>query len=299
MAYEVETSSFDTRFESYRVKKPSAEKALLVSILQHGIRDPLQGVDTKDGRILLDGFKRYRCAGKLSIAIVPYRSLGSDEASGIIELIRIKNAKNLNILEQARLIDELKTVYKMSVSEIAGLLERSKSWVSLRVGIINEMSKFLMNKIFSGQFPFYAYMYTLRKFIRINSIKKEEIDEFVKSVSGKSLSIRDIEMLAHGYFNGSSDFQEQIKSGNVLWGLSCLKEECRTTSDCTQLEQEMLKVLETIQKHMQRFPLRLKDRRLKSNSFFAQANLLTGEILKQRDKFYKVMEEFYDKSRQT
>jgi hypothetical protein len=259
----------------------------------------LQGVDTKDGRILLDGFKRYRCAGKLSMAIVPYRSLGSDEASGIIEFIRSANAKNLNILEQARLIDELRTVYKMSIAEIAGLLEKSKGWVSMRIGVIKEMSDCAMSKIFSGQFPAYSYMYTVRKFMRMNSTKKEEIDEFVKSASGKQLSTRDIEILAHGYFTGSPDFREQIKNGHISWGLSCLKEECRTANDCSQLELGMLKLLETIQKQMQRFILKNKDKRLKSNSFFAQANLLAGEILKQRDQFYREMEVFYDKSRQT
>ena len=295
----VETSSFDTRFASCRMKKPAAEKALLASILQHGIRDPLQGVDTKDGRILLDGFKRYRCAGKLSIATVPYRSLGNDEASGIIEFIRSANARNITILEQARLIDELTTVYKMCVTDIAKLLERSKSWVSLRVGIINGMSKPVMDKIFSGQFPAYSYMYTVRKFMRINSIKKEDVEEFVKSASGKQLSTRDIDMLAHGYFTGSSDFREQIKKGHISWGLSCLKEECETAADCSQFEQGMLKLLEAIGRQMQRFILKNTDRRLRSNSFFAQANLLAGEILKQRDKFYHALEVFYDKSRQT
>ena len=299
MVEQVEISSIDLRYESCRMKNPAVEKSLLTSILQHGIRDPLQGVDTAEVRILLNGFKRYRCAKKLAIGIVPYFSLGSDEAAGIINFLRIATCKNLTILEQARLIDELTTICKMSVSDIAKLLERSKSWVSLRVGIINEMSKCVMNKIFSGEFPVYSYMYTLRKFIRINSVKEEEIDEFVSSVCGKDLSIRDIKLLAHGYFNGSPDFREQIKSGNVSWGLSCLKDECLGNGDCTQLEQGMLKVLETLQKHMQRFTLRSKDRRLKSNSFFAQANLLAGEILKTREKFYKVMEQFYDKSRQT
>jgi len=299
MIEQVEISSIDLRYESCRMKSPAAEKSLLTSILQHGIREPLQGVDTAEVRILLNGFKRYRCAKKLAIDIVPYFSLGSDEAVGIINLLRITNGKGLTILEQARLIDELTTVYKMSVFEIAKLLEKSKGWVGMRAGIIADMSQCVMNKIFSGQFPAYSYMYTLRPFIRMNGIKKEEIDEFVSSVSGKGLSIRDIKLLAHGYFNGSPDFQEQIKSGNVSWGLSCFKEECRITSDCTQLEQGMLEVLETIQKHMQRFTLRSKDRRLKSNSFFAQANLLAGEILKQRDKFYRVMEAFYDRSRQT
>ncbi len=131
MIEKVEISSFDLRYEGYRMKSPGAERVLIASILENGIRDPLQGVTTKDGRILLDGFKRYRCAKRLDIRIVPYSALSGDEASGIIELIRISNAKSLSILEQAKLIDELKSVYKMSVSEIATLIEKSKGWVGM------------------------------------------------------------------------------------------------------------------------------------------------------------------------
>lgn len=77
---QVEISSFDLRYERCRLKSNVAQKALLSSILDHGIRNPLQGVETEGGcRILLDGFKRYRCAKKLSIGIVPYHCLGEDE----------------------------------------------------------------------------------------------------------------------------------------------------------------------------------------------------------------------------
>ena len=103
-----------------------------MSILEKGIRDPLQGIDTNQSRILLDGFKRYRCAKKLQIGIVPYCSLSSDEATGIIELIRMSNATSLSILEQAKLIDELKSVHHLSVSEIARLVDKSKGWVGKR-----------------------------------------------------------------------------------------------------------------------------------------------------------------------
>lgn len=205
MVQQVEISSFDLRYESYRMKNPRAEKLLPTSILEHDIRDPLQGVDTKDSHILLNGFKRYRCAKKLGISIVPYSSPDSDEASGIIKFIRDANSKGLTILEQAKLIDELNTVHKICTSEIATLLERSKSWVSVRIGIMSEMSETVREKILNGQFPAYSYLYTIRQFMRINGTKKEEIEEFVDSVSAKNLSIRDIDLLAHGYFEGSSN----------------------------------------------------------------------------------------------
>jgi hypothetical protein len=296
---QVEISSFDLRYERCRLKSSVAEKALLSSILDHGIRDPLQGVETEGGcRILLDGFKRYRCAKKLSIGIVPYHCLGEDEAFGIITLLRIANAKGLSILEQARLIDELRTVHKMSVSEIARLLEKSKAWVSVRAGITNQMSKCVAKSIFGGQFPTYSYMYTLRQFMRINSVKKEDIDDFVRSVAGKGLSTRDIEILANGYFKGGEDLRQQIRNGNITWGLSRLKD-TSVAKDCTQVEQRMLKDLEIVQKYMQRVINRSKDDRYKTGSFYAQVNLLTGGILRQMNILARSIKELHDKSGQT
>jgi hypothetical protein len=299
MSEQVEVSALDLRYESYRMKSPGTEKLLLGSISEHGIRDPLQGVDTNEVRILLDGFKRYRCAKRLGIGIVPYCSLGSDEALGIIELLRISNAKSLSILEQARLIDELKTVHRMSNWEIANLLEKSKSWVSVRSGIIGEMSEIVLNKIFSGGFPVYSYMYTLRQFIRINCAKKVDVDEFVKLVSGKHLSIRDIELLAHGYFKGPEEFRRQIQSGNIFWALSRLKDCSANTSSCTEVEKSMLKELEITQKYMQRVTCKSNDRRFKTTSFYSQANLLAGGIIRQMEAFSKAIREFYDRSGQT
>ncbi len=300
MENQIEITSLDLRYEACRMKSKSTEKELLTSILTHGIREPLQGVKTKSGcRILLDGFKRYRCAKKLNISIIPFHSLGCDEALAIIKLLCIANTKSLSILEQSRFIDELKTVHKMSVSEIAGHLERSKGWVGMRIGIINEMSKGVMDKILKGEFPVYSYMYTLRSFMRMNSIKKGEIDEFVSSVSGKSLSIRDIETLANGYFKGGESFRQQIKNGNISWGLSRLKETSFQASGCSEAEQRMLKDFEIVLKYMQRVINKSKDDRFKTGSFYAQANLLTDGILRLTNMFFKAIKEFHDKSGQT
>jgi len=276
------------------MQSPGAEKALLDSILENGIRDPLQGVNADEERILLDGFKRYRCAQHLGIGIVPYCSLAEDEALGIIELLRIANSKSLSILEQAKLIDELMSVHNMSNWEIARALEKSKSWVSMRSGIMREMSECVRSKIFSGRFPVYSYMYTLRQFMRINCATKKDVDEFVELAAGKHLSIRDIELLAHGYFKGPEEFRGQIKNGNIAWGLSRLKESSANATACTEVEKRMLKDLEITQKYMQRVTHRSKDTRFKTSSFYAQANLLAGGIVRQMEIFSKAIREFYD-----
>ncbi len=298
MSQDVEITCFDLRHESCRMKHAGVEKALLTSILEHGIREPLQGVDSGDTLILLNGFKRYRCARKLGLAMVPYVSLGCDEAFGIIRLIRIANSKSLSMLEQARLIDELRTMHSMSVSEIAMLLEKSNAWVSMRVGILQEMSSFVKDKIFSGDFPVYAYMYTLRRFIRMNGVRKKDVDEFVRAVAGKHLSIRDIELLAHGYFRGTNEFREQIKNGDIRWGLNLLKQPAGHDGACTDAERRTLRDLEATQKYMHRATYMVKDGRCGSNTFYAQAHLVAGGILQCLDIFSTAIKEFHDRSGQ-
>ncbi len=294
MVENVEIMSFDLRYESSRMRHKVREKGLLSSILQYGIREPLEGVDTEGGRILLNGFKRYRCAQRLGIDIVPYISFGSDEAMGIIQLLQISNNRGLSILEQASLVDELRKAHGMSVMEIAMKLQRSKAWVSVRTGLIDEMSKVVKDEIFSGRFPVYSYMYTLRQFIRINRVKKEEIEEFVKAVAGRHLSVREIEHLAYGYFKGSDEFREQIIKGNVIWVFDRMKD-AMDIDALSEIERAMLRDLEMLQKYINRVMGKSKDRRYKHNCFYSQANLIAGGILSKINILSKTLREFYDR----
>jgi len=118
-------------------------------------------------------------------------------------------------------------------------------------------------------------------------------------VAGKGLSFRQIEQLAHGYFRGSEEFRMQIKSGNLVWGLNRLREAFKNSTDCNEVEKGILKDLEIIGKYMQKVSYGSKHPNLKSNSFFAQANILAGGILSQKNTFFKAVEELYDRSGKT
>jgi len=292
---EIEISTLDLRYADCRLKWAPSEHALLMSILKNGIRDPLRGVNKGGCRILLDGFKRYRCANKLNIPIVPFVSLSNDEALGIVELIRVSNARSLNILEQARLIGELKTVHRMTTMEIAVHLERSKGWVSMRSGLMNEMSDVVKQEVFKGTFPVYAFMYTLRKFMRMNGISKREIDEFVMAVSGKRLSVRDIERLANDYFKGASELREQIKHGNLSLHLGPLKEQTHDRNVSCE-EQKILKALEILLHYIQQ--LNVFQYPSMSKEFAAQANLLSERLICQLPPFTQALREMYDRTGQ-
>ena len=78
-----------------------------------------------------------------------------------------------------------------------------------------------------------------------------------------------------------------------------MKETSSNTTDCTEIEQRMLRDLEITLKYMQRVTYKSRETRYKSNAFFAQANLLSGGLLSKMDIFSKALKDFHDRSGKT
>lgn len=296
MIHEVELATLDGRYEQYRLRQPAQEARLLAAIAERGIVEPLEGVEEGERHVLLNGFKRWRCARKLGLAAVPYASLGEDAALGIVALLRASNDRALALLEQAGFVDELKRVHAMNVAEIAEALARSVGWVSMRLGLLGEMPPLVRQKLFAGAFPVYAYMYSIRPFMRMNGVGREEVEQLVAALSGKGLSVRDLDHLAQGYFRGPEALREQIRSGNVALPLERLNRAADAGAPgCTSLEQTMLKDLEIVQKYLQRVSARSADRRLQSAAFRAQAHLLLSGVLSRAPAFLQSVRQLHDR----
>ena len=296
MSESVERTSLDLRYQTYRLRNDKAEARLLASIAERDIEQPLSGVDTPQGRLLLDGFKRYRCATKLGIQCVPYVCLGQEEAEGITSLMRVTKQKTLSILEQARFVVELLSMHDMSVADVAEMLSRSKAWVSMRRGLLQEMSQNVQEILFRGAFPVYSYMATLRPFMRINGVGQQEIERFVQAVAGQRLSVRQIELLAQGYFRGPVSLRESIDQGNWKWSLEQMQTVPEDPEGCNDFERALLRDLERLLKAIGRVMTRCDSPRLQTRAFHAQANLLVASLLSRRESFFKKMEEFHDRS---
>ncbi len=296
MSDTVERTSLDLRYQSYRLRNNATEARLLASIAERDIEQPLSGVDTPQGRLLLDGFKRYRCATKLAIECVPYVSLGEEEAMGIASLMCVAKHKTLSIIEQARFVVELLTMHDMSIAEVAETLSRSKAWVSTRRSLLKEISPAVQEVLFRGAFPVYSYMVTLRPFMRMKDVGQGEIERFVRAVAGQRLSVREIDLLAHGYFRGPISLRQAFDQGNWKWSLEQMQAVPDPSESCNDVERAFLRELERLLKSLGRVLARCDSARLQTRAFYAQANLLVGSLLSRRESFFNKMEEFHDRS---
>ena len=294
---EIELSQLDLRYEGHRLRERGREDRLLASMAREGIRQPLAGAVVGAQHVLLDGFKRYRCAQQLHLLRVPFVALGVDETSAILELLGQVRRSTLSLLEEARFLDELKA-RGLSLAEMVEALGRSKAWVSLRLGLLEQMSPVVRQQVFDGGLPAYSWIYTLAPFRRLNGVTSQQVDEFVGAVSGCALSVRQIEQLAHGYFRGPESFRQELRSGHLSLLLQQMTAVPVAPDGCSEFERILVGDLELLQKHAQRVVTKSQDRRLQSRAFFVQCHLLTGGLLSRSRSFLKILQQLHDRSRQ-
>lgn len=301
----LELSQLDLRYEGYRLRQPRLEERLLPSIAQQGIREALRGVPDASGgsggAILLDGFKRLRCARKLYLGSVPFAPLGSGQLDeGILQLLRGSGDRHgLSQLEEARFVDELHAVRGLSVGEIAEALSRSKAWVSVRLGLLKALSPVVREALFAGDFPVHSYLYSVRPFKRLKGVGSDDVDRFVQALRGQKFSVRQIDGLAHGFFRGPESFRQEILGGNLKLALRLLQESLPLDPDaCTDFERIFLADLEGLQKSMLRVLTKCADPQLGSRPFMAQANLLCSAILGRSAALLQNLRSLHDRSGQ-
>jgi hypothetical protein len=159
------------------------------------------------------------------------------------------------------------------------------------------MSELIRQEVFAGRFPVRSYMYTLRQFTRVNKIKPEETDRFVKAVSGKGLSLRQIETLAYGYFRGSASLKKQIEQGDILWTLKNFRQNelslHSANPELTEEESRFVRDLELFQKYMQRLFSGFNRHESRSTQFDKTARLLADGILSALSTFENELRRFY------
>ena len=110
--------------------------------------------------------------------------------------------------------------------------------------------------------------------------------------------MRDIELLADGYFRGPNSLRAAITEGKLNWSLDQMKNVPDDPEGCSDFERVLLRELQSLQKSMRRVVLKCQDRRLASRPFYAQANLLTAGLLSNLDTFKERMKAFHDRSGQ-
>lgn len=144
---------FDTDLERLRRSRDTLIEKMRRSMRDQGQLTPVIAVKDQQQWLLVDGFKRYRAARKLGWACLNtvVTTANRKEAKVMVYLLNRPGA--FSMVQEALLVTELIDIDGLTQREAAILMDRHKSWVSRRLGMIRRLSPEIIEAMLLGLFP--------------------------------------------------------------------------------------------------------------------------------------------------
>lgn len=141
---------FGTSMERVRCRRPVMVDRMMQSLAAHGQLTPLVGVE-RDGKLeVLDGFKRLAAAKQMGWAELAVSTAQLDETACWATMLALnRGPQTMTELEEAFILRELVQggLTQMQISE---LVQRHKSWVSRRIGLVERLHPELVEEMKLG-----------------------------------------------------------------------------------------------------------------------------------------------------
>lgn len=230
---ELEFHQIDLRFEALRRRDPRRERLLAASMAAIGQQTPVVVVAQTSGNpILVDGFKRLRALKRLRLDMVQATlwDLAEPEALLLGRLMRTTSAESP--LEQAWLLRELKDRFGMTLEELGRRFDRTTSWVSRRLALVQELPEVAQGHVRTGRLSAHTAMKVLIPLARAN---KKDCLQFMEALLKAKCSTRQAEILHSGWARGDAQIRERILADPILFLRARLAAQVQDPADKSDL----------------------------------------------------------------
>lgn len=166
----LEFHQLDRRYEELRAACARRERRVLASLIRHGQQLPVVVVAGGDeGRyILVDGYKRVRALVRLRHDTVQATCWDLPEQEALLLGQLMRGGGGDSALEQGWLLRELRMRFDLRIDELARRFDRSASWVSGRLGLVNDLPAEIQEQVRKGYLVPHAAMKSLLPLARAN-----------------------------------------------------------------------------------------------------------------------------------
>lgn len=166
---DIEFHQLDLRYEGLRRRAPEREKRLLASLAQMGQQAPIVVVGGDGGsRVVIDGYKRVRALRQLKADTVLAMNWELAEVEALLLERLMRRGESDGALEQAWLLRELHTRFALTHQELARRFDKSESWVSRRLALIEDLPEEIQAQVRVGAIVAHAAMKFLVPMARAN-----------------------------------------------------------------------------------------------------------------------------------
>lgn len=206
---ELSLDLLDLRYASLRARRPIAEKRLMASLGELGQQSPVVVVAGGEaGRyVVIDGHKRVRALLRLKADVVKTTVWEMSAPEALVAAYQAASGSGWNAVEEGWLVWELVRETGLSESEAGRRLDRSKGWVSGRLGLVETLPEAVMEGVRSGKIGAYTATRHLLPFARANAADCESLAAKMMENGFRS---REVEALCRYYASASREGRRRM-----------------------------------------------------------------------------------------
>lgn len=204
---DLELHQLDRRYESLRSRSAARERRLLASVAELGQQIPIVVVRDGEQLVVVDGYKRVRVLDRLGQDTVSATEWPLTEAEALLLERVLRMGEGDSPIEQGWFLVELSERLGLSFDEIARRLDRTKSWVSRRIGLVKELPVMVQEHVRSGAISAHAAMKYLLPLARANAV---DCGRLTAAVAGEHPTSRQLAELYATYMAGNSATRELV-----------------------------------------------------------------------------------------
>jgi ParB/RepB/Spo0J family partition protein len=151
---QLEFHQLDRRWEHLRVRHPARQRRLLASLAESGQQIPIVVVAAEgqaDRYVVIDGYKRIAALEQLGRDTVEAVIWPMSEAAAVLLDRSLRLSEQETALEVGWLLAELEQRFGYSLDELACRFDRSVSWVSRRLALVEVLPEAIQQQVREGQ----------------------------------------------------------------------------------------------------------------------------------------------------
>ena len=151
---QLEFHQLDRRWGHLRVRHPARQRRLLASLAESGQQTPIVVVPVEgqaDRYVVIDGYKRIAALEQLGRDTVEAVVWPMSEAAAVLLDRSLRLAEHETALEVGWLLQEMEQRFGYSVEELARQLDRSVTWVSRRLALVELLPEAIQQQVREGK----------------------------------------------------------------------------------------------------------------------------------------------------
>jgi ParB family chromosome partitioning protein len=165
----LEFHQLDRRYEHLRARSPERQRRLLASLAASGQQTPIIVIVVSAERYpVIDGYKRVAALEQLGRDTVEAIVWDMNEVDALVLDRSMRFSEQETALEQGWLLQELEERFGYSLDDLARRFDRSVSWVSRRLALVEQLPETVQQRVRAGEISAHVAMKYLAPVARAN-----------------------------------------------------------------------------------------------------------------------------------